>query len=62
MRQLRSLLVELHPPNLHASGLEPALTDLCAPLRAHGVDEWLRHAPRRPQRCRETACGLCRGG
>ena len=38
MRQLRSLLVELHPPNLHASGLEPALTDLCAPLRAHGVD------------------------
>jgi len=38
MRQLRSLLVELHPPNLHASGLEPALSDLCAPLRAHGVD------------------------
>jgi signal transduction histidine kinase len=38
MRQLRSLLVELHPPNLHASGLEPALNDLCAPLRAHGVD------------------------
>jgi two-component system, NarL family, sensor kinase len=37
MRQLRSLLVELHPPNLHASGLEPALSDLCAPLRAHGV-------------------------
>jgi two-component system, NarL family, sensor kinase len=38
MRQLRSLLVELHPPSLHASGLEPALSDLCAPLRAHGVD------------------------
>ena len=38
MRQLRSLLVELHPPNLHASGLEPALTDLCAPLRANGID------------------------
>jgi signal transduction histidine kinase len=38
MRQLRSLLVEIHPPNLHASGLEAALSDLLAPLRGRGVE------------------------
>ncbi len=37
LRQLRSLLVEIHPPNLRASGLEAALADLLAPLRARGV-------------------------
>ncbi|HEX6723708.1 MAG TPA: ATP-binding protein, partial [Gaiella sp.] len=37
MRQLRSLLVEIHPPNLRASGLEAALADLLAPLQARGV-------------------------
>jgi signal transduction histidine kinase len=37
MRQLRSLLVEIHPPNLRASGLEAALTDLLAPLSARGT-------------------------
>jgi signal transduction histidine kinase len=37
MRQLRTLLVELHPPNLRASGLEAALADLLAPLEARGV-------------------------
>src|SRR6478735_8698847 len=31
MRRLRSLLVEIHPPNLRASGLEAALVDLLAP-------------------------------
>ena len=37
MRRLRSLLVEIHPPNLRASGLEAALTDLLAPLEARGL-------------------------
>ena len=39
MRQLRSLLVEIHPPNLRASGLEAALADLLAPLQARGVGD-----------------------
>ena len=38
MRQLRSLLVEIHPPNLRASGLEAALADLLAQLTADGVE------------------------
>lgn len=37
MRQLRGLLIEIHPPNLHASGLEAALSDLLAPLSARGI-------------------------
>jgi two-component system, NarL family, sensor kinase len=37
MRRLRSLLVEIHPPNLRATGLEAALTDLLSPLEAQGV-------------------------
>ena len=45
MRQLRSLLVEIHPPNLRASGLEAALTDLLAPLQAKGIDTELTVGP-----------------
>ena len=41
MRQLRSLLVEIHPPNLRASGIEAALNDLLAPLTADGVEATL---------------------
>jgi two-component system, NarL family, sensor kinase len=37
MRRLRSLLVEIYPPNLSTTGLEPALADLVAPLTARGV-------------------------
>jgi signal transduction histidine kinase len=37
MRRLRTLLVEIHPPNLRASGLEAALDDLLAPLRTRGI-------------------------
>jgi len=37
MRRLRALLVEIHPPNLHAAGLEAALSDLLTPLSANGV-------------------------
>jgi signal transduction histidine kinase len=45
MRRLRTLLVELHPPNLRASGLEAALDDLLAPLRAQGLDTRLAVTP-----------------
>jgi two-component system, NarL family, sensor kinase len=37
MRQLRTMLVEIYPPNLHTAGLEPALSDLLAPLAAKGM-------------------------
>ena len=38
IRRLRSLLVEIHPPNLRATGLEAAITDLLGPLRARGIE------------------------
>ncbi len=37
MRRMRSLLVEIHPPNLRVAGLEAALTDLLSPLSAAGI-------------------------
>ncbi len=37
MRQLRGLLMGIHPPNLHAAGLTAALSDLLAPLTAKGI-------------------------
>ncbi|MCP3424312.1 sensor histidine kinase [Nocardioides pinisoli] len=37
MRSLRSLLVEIYPPDLHTAGLAAALQDLVAPLAAAGV-------------------------
>jgi two-component system, NarL family, sensor kinase len=37
IRQLRSLLVEIHPPNLRSVGLAAALSDLAAPLVAQGI-------------------------
>ena len=36
-RDLRTLLVTLHPPNLRRVGLKAALADTAAPLRAEGV-------------------------
>jgi two-component system, NarL family, sensor kinase len=41
VRRLRSLLVAIHPPNLRAAGLDAALTDLLAPLRARGIQTTL---------------------
>jgi signal transduction histidine kinase len=38
IRDLRSLLVDLHPPNLAAQGLESAFADLVSPLEARGID------------------------
>jgi two-component system NarL family sensor kinase len=37
VRDLRTLLVEIHPPSLESAGLEAALSDLLSPLRAHGI-------------------------
>ncbi|WP_229706771.1 sensor histidine kinase [Nocardioides deserti] len=37
LRALRSLLAEIHPPDLHADGLEPALNDLVAPAANAGI-------------------------
>ena len=41
MRRIRSLLVEIHPPNLRASGLEPALVDLLSLLPSRGIETTL---------------------
>ena len=37
VRDLRALLVDLHPPHLAAAGIEAALADLVSPLRQRGV-------------------------
>ena len=41
LRSLRSLLVEIHPPNLATAGLGGALEDLVAPAAARGVEAHL---------------------
>jgi two-component system, NarL family, sensor kinase len=38
VRDLRTLLVELHPPHLAAAGLEAAISDLVSPLREGGTN------------------------
>lgn len=38
LRSLRSLLVEIHPPDLMSTGLAGALEDLVAPAADHGVE------------------------
>jgi two-component system, NarL family, sensor kinase len=45
MRQLRSLLVEIYPPNLHVAGLEAALSDIFAPAVARGLETHLDVSP-----------------
>lgn len=37
VRDLRTLLVEIHPPNLESAGLHVALSDLLSPLAASGI-------------------------
>ena len=37
LQSLRSLLVDIYPPNLHANGLEAALVDLLAPASSLGI-------------------------
>ena len=46
MRELRTLLVEIYPPNLQAAGLEAALSDLLAPVVAGGAETHLDVEPR----------------
>ncbi|MDP1849622.1 MAG: histidine kinase [Solirubrobacteraceae bacterium] len=38
VRDLRTLLVEIHPPNLESAGLQVALSDLLSPLEAAGIE------------------------
>ncbi len=38
IRQMRSLLVDIYPANLHSAGLHAALEDLLAPLAARGLE------------------------
>lgn len=42
VRSLRSLLVEIYPPNLQEEGLEPVISDLLARLEGRGIDTTLR--------------------
>ncbi len=37
LKQMRSLLAEIHPPDLHGQGLRAALDDLIAPAAAAGI-------------------------
>jgi two-component system NarL family sensor kinase len=37
VRDLRTLLVEIHPPSLESTGIEAALNDLLSPLQADGI-------------------------
>lgn len=39
---LRSLFIEIYPPNLHETGLEQAISGLLTPLAARGVETTLR--------------------
>lgn len=45
MRALRSLLVEIYPPNLRTAGLPAALGDLVAPLSRRGIEVELAMPP-----------------
>jgi len=38
VRDLRTLLVEIHPPSLESTGLEAALNDLLSPLQSEGIE------------------------
>jgi signal transduction histidine kinase len=38
IRELRTLLVDIYPPDLHRTGLEAALRDLVAPLPPRGIE------------------------
>jgi signal transduction histidine kinase len=42
VRDMRTLLVEIHPPRLESAGLEAVLDDLLSPLRSAGIDTELR--------------------
>lgn len=41
IKELRTLLVDIYPPDLHRAGLAAALRDLTAPLAPHGIQTTL---------------------
>jgi signal transduction histidine kinase len=41
IKELRTLLVDIYPPDLHRTGLDAALRDLAAPLAPRGIDTTL---------------------
>jgi signal transduction histidine kinase len=41
IKELRTLLVDIYPPDLHRTGLDGALRDLTAPLAPHGIEATL---------------------
>ena len=45
LKALRSLLVSIHPPDLHADGLTAALTDLTAPAATANIETSVRVSP-----------------
>jgi signal transduction histidine kinase len=45
VRDLRTLLVEIHPPRLETAGLKAALDDLLSPVRAAGIEAELEVEP-----------------
>jgi two-component system NarL family sensor kinase len=53
IRALRSLLVEIYPPNLRTAGLAAALSDLLAPLSSRGIEAGLQ-LPDRLELSQET--------
>ena len=55
LRSLRSLLVELHPPDLNEATLPAALEDLCAPAAASGVKVTVTVEPLGPVQAREAS-------
>ena len=60
IRELRSMLVNLYPPTLRSSGLEPALNDLGAHLQARGIAvEVTTDLPDRPSAQAEALLYRC---
>jgi two-component system NarL family sensor kinase len=60
IRELRSMLVNLYPPTLRSSGLEPALNDLGAHLQARGIAvEVIADLPDRPSAQAEALLYRC---
>ncbi len=60
MRSLRSLLVEIYPPNLHTEGLAAALGDLLAPLPGSGLSTSLNVPANLEPACRRRSAALPR--
>ena len=60
VRDLRALLVELHPPHLAAAGLEAAIADLVSPLQANGAGGVAYHRRSRAARPRAGGARLSR--